>query len=63
MFAKIGVDRRAKSRALDKLESLGIISVEHRSKKSPVVGSQTAAFAETSSWLGARPIMSNTFSV
>jgi hypothetical protein len=34
---KLGVGRGAKSRALKKLESLGIISVERRDRKSPIV--------------------------
>ena len=32
-----GVGRSAKSRALDKLESLGIVTVERRDRKSPIV--------------------------
>ena len=34
---KLGVGRGAKSRALKKLERLGIISVERRDRKSPIV--------------------------
>jgi hypothetical protein len=34
---RLGVGRGAKSRALGKLERLGIISVERRDRKSPIV--------------------------
>ncbi|WP_315749577.1 MULTISPECIES: hypothetical protein [unclassified Bradyrhizobium] len=36
-LGKLGVGRGAKSRALSKLENLGIISVERRGRKSPII--------------------------
>jgi hypothetical protein len=37
LLDKLGVGRGAKSRALSKLERLGIVSVERRDRKSPIV--------------------------
>jgi hypothetical protein len=36
-LARIGIDRDAKLRALRKLERLGLISIERRGRKSPVI--------------------------
>jgi hypothetical protein len=37
MLARCGVSRFAKYRALEKLEQLGLVSIEWRAKKSPIV--------------------------